>query len=331
MRALELREPQPIEQAPLIEVGRPSPRPGTGQLRVRVLACGVCRTDLHLIEGELAPPSLPLIPGHQIAGTVAEVGAGATGWQVGEPVGVPWLHRACGACDACRRGEENLCPDAEFTGMHRDGGYAESMIAEAEFALRLPGGRTPESVAPLLCAGIIGYRSLRKTEVRPGERVGLIGFGASAHLALQIARHWGCPTAVFTRGASHRRLAMDLGATWAGGIEDDAPWPLDRAVLFAPSGSLVAPILGKLRPGGTLAINAIHMSPIPEMPYPVLYGERTVRSVAHATRRDGVELLELAEEIPLHSMVKTYPLSAANQALADMKHSRLDGAAVLVL
>lgn len=330
MRALELRKPQAIEQEPLIEVGRPLPRPGAGQLRVQVLACGVCRTDLHLIEGELAPPSLPLIPGHQIAGTVAEVGAGAAGWQVGEPVGVPWLHRACGVCDACRRGEENLCPDAEFTGMHRDGGYAESMIAEAEFALRLPAGWTPESVAPLLCAGIIGYRSLRKTEVRPGERVGLIGFGASAHLALQIARHWGCPTAVFTRGAAHRRLAMDLGAEWAGGIEDDAPWPLDRAVLFAPAGFLVAPILGKLRPGGTLAINAIHMSPIPEMPYPVLYGERTVRSVTNATRRDGVELLELAEEVPLRSIVKTYPLSAANQALADMKQSRLDAAAVLV-
>lgn len=330
MRALELRKPQPIEHAPLVEVERPSPKLGTGQLRVRVLACGVCRTDLHLIEGDLATPKLPLIPGHQIAGAVAEVGADAAGWQVGEPVGVPWLHRACGVCDACRRGEENLCPDAEFTGMHRDGGYAESTIAEAEFALRLPAGWTPEAIAPLLCAGIIGYRSLRKTEIRPGERVGLIGFGASAHLALQIARHWGCPTAVFTRGTGHRLLAMDLGAAWAGGIEDDAPWPLDRAVLFAPAGSLVPPILGKLRPGGTLAINAIHMSPIPEMPYPVLYGERTVRSVAHATRQDAVELLELAERIPLRSIVKTYPLSAANQALADMKHGRLDAAAVLV-
>lgn len=331
MRALELRKPQPIEQSPLVEVERPWPKPGIGQLCVRVLACGVCRTDLHLIEGELAPQSLPIIPGHQIAGTVAEIGPGVSGWQTGDPVGVPWLHRACGECDACRRGEENLCPDAEFTGLHRDGGYAESTIAEADFALRLPAGWAPESVAPLLCAGIIGYRSLRKAEIRPGERVGLIGFGASAHLALQIARHWGCSTAVFTRGPAHRRLAMDLGAAWAGGIEDDPPWPLDRAVLFAPSGRLVPAILRKLRPGGTLAINAIHMTPIPEMPYAALYGERTVRSVAHATRQDGVELLDLAEKIPLRTVVKTYPLAAAHQALADMKHSRLDAAAVLAL
>ncbi|MGH2628417.1 MAG: zinc-dependent alcohol dehydrogenase family protein [Anaerolineales bacterium] len=330
MRALELRKPQAIEQEPLRKVERASPTPGTGQLRVRVQSCGVCRTDLHLIEGELAPPMLPVVPGHQIAGIVAEVGRGVRGWKVGDRVGVPWLHRACGACDACRRGDENLCPEAEFTGLNRDGGYAEETLAEADFALRPPEGWAPESIAPLLCAGIIGYRSLRKTEVRPGDRLGLIGFGASAHLALQIARHWGCPTAVFTRGPGHRRLAMDLGAAWAGGIDDAAPWALDGAVLFAPSGSLVRPILERLRPGGTLAVNAIHMSPIPEMPYRVLYGERTVRSVAHATRQDGIDLLELAVKIPLRAVVKTYPLAEANQALADMKHSRLDAAAVLV-
>lgn len=330
MHALELRKPQPIERGPLVEVERPSPKPAAGQIRVQVQACGVCRTDLHLIEGELAPVTLPVIPGHQVAGIVAEVGRDVTGWKAGDAVGVPWLHRACGVCEACRRGEENLCPDAEFTGLHRDGGYAEATIAEGDFALHLPPGWEAPSIAPLLCAGIIGYRSLRKTEIRPGERLGLVGFGASAHLALQIAHHWGCPTAVFTRGADHRRLASELGAAWAGGIDDDAPWPVDRAVLFAPSGSLVAPILGKLRPGGVLAVNAIHMSPIPEMPYSVLYGERTVRSVAHATRQDGVELLDLAQKIPLRSVVQTYALDSAPQALADMKHSRLEAAAVLI-
>jgi propanol-preferring alcohol dehydrogenase len=290
----------------------------------------VCHTDLHIAEGELAAIRLPVVPGHQIVGTILETGAETRGWKPGDRIGIPWLHRADGTCEACRRGEENLCPDARFTGWHEDGGFAEATLAEAAFGIHLPKDLEPEEAAPLLCSGIIGYRSLRKADLQEGEHLGLIGFGASAHLALQIARYWGCPVAVFTRSSAHRALALDLGAEWAGGIEGDAPWPLDRAILFAPIGALVPVALAKLRPGGTLAVNAIHMTPIPEMPYTVLYGERTLRTVANATRQDGVELLDLAAKIPLRTVTRVYPLQEANRALADLKHSRLKAAAVLV-
>jgi propanol-preferring alcohol dehydrogenase len=249
---------------------------------------------------------------------------------VGERVGVPWLYSACGACDSCRRGQENLCLQARFTGFHMDGGYAGWMIAEADWALPLPETLSDEQAAPLLCAGLIGYRSLRLADLQPGERLGLVGFGASAHLAIQIARGWGCKVFVFTRSANHRRHAQALGASWVGGIEDQAPAPLDRAVIFAPAGELVPQTLSRLRPGGTLAINAVYMTDLPSMPYAAIYGERTLRSVSNATYQDGLEILRIADEMGLHSTVTTYPLIKANQALQDLKISRFDGEAVLL-
>jgi propanol-preferring alcohol dehydrogenase len=293
-------------------------------------ACGVCHTDLHIVEGEIVPPAYPIVPGHQIIGTVDAVGAGVADWAVGDRAGVAWLHAACGACDFCRRDEENLCARARFTGFHVDGGYAEAVLAESAYTYAIPSGVSDEEAAPLLCAGIIGYRSLRKADLSPGETVGLVGFGASAHLALQVARHWGCTVYVFSRGHRHRRLALDLGAAWAGTIDQPPPAPLDRAVLFAPVGDLVPATLRLLRPGGTLAINAIHMTDIPPMPYPTIYGERTLRTVANATRRDGREFLTLAGQIGLRATVTRYALDDANRALLDLKQGRIEGAAVLI-
>ena len=330
MRRLLLPQPAPIESRPLQPGSTELPGPGSGQLRVRVLACGVCHTDLHLVEGEITPPAYPIVPGHQIVGTVDAVGDGAGDWAVGDRVGIAWLHVACGICSFCRRGEENLCPQARFTGFHVDGGYAETVLAEASHAFRMPPGIPDEQAAPLLCAGIIGYRALRKADVSPGETVGLIGFGASAHLAIQVARAWDCTVFVFSRGARHRQLALDLGAAWAGTIEQPPPSPLDRAVIFAPAGDLVPATLSLLRPGGTLAINAIHMTSIPSMPYAVIYGEKTLRSVTNATRRDGREFLALASKLGLRSTVMRYALNDANQALLDLKRGAIEGAAVLV-
>ncbi len=330
MRALRLKDHQPIHNAPLIEERVPMPEPGDHQLLVRVLACGICHTDLHTVEGDIHPPSLPITPGHQIVGRIEAVGAKVQGWKVGTRVGVAWLYRACGHCTHCVRGEENLCADAEFTGFHRDGGFAEYMLSDAKFTLLLPEQIKDDLAAPLLCAGIIGYRALHKADLRPGERLGLVGFGASAHLAIQVALHWDCEVFVFTRSEGHRKLAAELGASWVGGAEDEIPAPLDRAVLFAPSGKLVPQVLAKLRPGGTLAINAIHLSPIPEMPYGLIYGERTLRSVANATYQDGVDFLKLAAEIPVRAVTKTYKLEHANKALKDLKESRIDGAGVLI-
>ena len=329
MKAVRLIEPNLIERTPLQLIDLPRPQVGPGQLLLRVRACGVCHTDLHTVEGEIIPPGYPITPGHQVVGVVEEVGGGVEDWQTGDRVGVPWLNHVCGTCEYCVGGEENLCEQARFTGFHVDGGYAELMVTDARNALPLPEDLDDETAAPLLCAGIIGYRSLHKSDLQPGERLGLIGFGASAHLAIQVATHWGCEVYVFTRSDSHRRLARELGAVWVGGSEDQAPAALDRAILFAPVGTLVPVILEKIRPGGTLAINAIHLSPIPEMDYHLIYGERTLRSVANATRRDGVEFLQLASEIPVQVTTKTYHLEEANQALIDLKHSRIDGAGVL--
>jgi propanol-preferring alcohol dehydrogenase len=326
VRAQRLAHSGPIDRTPLHLEDLPVPEPGPGELLLRVRACGVCRTDLHIVEGDLPLPRLPLTPGHQV---VAEVVSGGS-LSPGSRVGVAWLGWACGMCAFCRRGEENLCPEARFTGLHRDGGFAEYLTASTDFVLPLPESLSDEAAAPLLCAGIIGYRSLRRAGLRAGETLGLVGFGASAHLALQVALAWGCRVFVFTRAEAHRTLARQLGAAWAGGIEDSAPGPLDRAVLFAPTGDLVPPILERLRPGGTLAINAVHLSPIPSLPYRLAYGERTITSVANATRQDGREFLRLAEELRLRPSLTTYPLDDANQALADLRHSRLDAAAVLI-
>jgi propanol-preferring alcohol dehydrogenase len=330
MRAHLLRSPSPVESSPLQLTDLPEPQPGPGQILMRVSACGVCHTDLHIVEGELVPPRLPIVPGHQVVGRVAALGAEVTGWSVGDRAGAFWLHCACGRCDFCRRSEENLCPDAEFTGLDRDGGYAEYMAAEAEYALRIPDAFDDVTAAPLLCAGIIGYRSLRKSDVQPGETIGLFGFGASAHLALQVARHWNCRVFVFTRSRTHREHALSLGAEWAGGADDPAPGGLDRAIIFAPAGQLVPAALSRIRRGGTLAINAVRMSNIPELAYASLYGERTIRSIANATRRDAAEFLALAAEIPIRVTARSFGLSAANHVLRLVKDSQLDGAAVLV-
>lgn len=331
MRAMRLALPQPAESQPLTLSDLPVPQPAPGQVRLRVRACGVCHTDLHTVEGEIHPPQLPITPGHQVIGELDLLGEGVVDFQSGQRVGVPWLYSACGECEYCQREQENLCPNARFTGFHQDGGFAEYMLADARYVLPLPLEMDDLQAAPLLCAGIIGYRSLRQAELEPGERLGLVGFGASAHLAIQVARHWGCPVDVFTRSSEHRQHARELGADWAGGIEDAPPAPLDRAIIFAPSGRLVPLTLEKLRPGGTLAINAIYMSPIPEMPYRLVYGERTLRSVANATYQDGREFLQLAAQIPVRVSAQPYPLEQANQALLDLKHSRINGEAVLVI
>ena len=329
MKAMVLREPKPAEENPLLMTDLPLPEPAPGQVRLRVRACGVCHTDLHLVEGEIALPKLPVVPGHQIVGQVDSLGDGVTRFALGDRVGVPWLYSTCGKCDYCRRGMENLCDDARFTGQHADGGFAEYMVVPADFAYPIPGGFPDEQAAPLLCAGIIGYRSLRLSEIQPGGRLGLYGFGASAHVTIQVARNWGCEVYVFTRSERHRRHALELGAAWVGRAQDSPPAELDSAITFAPAGWLVPEALRVLRKGGTLAINAIHMSPIPEMPYALLYGERMVRSVANSTRQDAEQLLQLAANIPIHTDVELYPLAEANAVLQRLKRSEIQGAAVL--
>ncbi len=329
MKSWRLYRPAVLPDADFRLEERPVPQPRAGQVLIEVQVCGVCHTDLHTLEGDITPPVYPITPGHQVVGRIAALGEGVTTWRVGQRVGVPWLYAACGECEFCQRGQENLCPQARFTGFHADGGYAEFMLADTRYVLPLPESISDEQAAPLLCAGIIGYRALHKADLQPGERLGLFGFGASAHLAIQVARHWGCPVYVFTRSAEHRQHALELGAVWVGGAEDEAPEPVDRAVIFAPAGTLVPLALKKLRPGGTLAINAIHMSPIPQMPYALIHGERTLRSVANATYQDGIEFLRLAAEIPVRADTQVYPLEEARRALDDLKHSHIRGEAVL--
>jgi propanol-preferring alcohol dehydrogenase len=328
---MRLHQFGPVESRPLIWEEIKIPAPGSNQVRIRIIYCGVCHTDLHTVEGEIHPPKLPIIPGHQVVGVIEALGnrAAQSGLRVGDRVGVAWLHAADGSCTYCQKGLQNLCPAARFTGFDVDGGYAGAMLAEAPYVLSLPDGVADADAAPLLCAGIIGYRSLRQADVQPGEHVGLVGFGASAHLAIQVARHSGCEVSVFTRSAAHRQHALELGASWVGGVDESPLQPLDRAVIFAPAGALVPVTLEKLRPGGTLAINAVYMSDIPAFPYRVIYGERTLRSVANATMQDGIEFLKLAEEIHLTPTITLYNLADANQALMDMKHSRINGEAVL--
>lgn len=328
MRALVLEHTGPAEESPLVERDRPEPRPGPGEILFEVDACGVCRTDLHIVEGEV-PARLPIVPGHQAAGRVVESGAGAERFRPGDFVGVGWLSWTCGECPFCRSGRENLCRRALFTGRDRDGGYAERMAAPEGAVYRLPESFTARQVAPLLCAGVIGYRTLRLSGARPGGRLGLFGFGASAHLVLQVARHEGCRVFVFTREQLHRSLALELGAAWAGGIRDDPGSPLDAAALFAPAGEIVPIALSRLDRGATLAVNAIHMSPVPRLEYEKLYGERVVRSVMNYTRRDAEEFLDLARRIPIRTETVAFPLSDANRALARLKRGEIRGAAVL--
>lgn len=331
MRALCLNSARPIEDHPLTMVELPTPIPGPGELRLRVQACGLCRTDLHIIEGDLPLPTLPIVPGHQIVGVVDQVGEGVTRFQVGDRLGVPWLYATCGRCAFCRHDQENLCDAARFTGYHVNGGYAECVVVQEAFAYPLPSGISTTNAAPLLCAGVIGFRALRLSEIKPGECLGLYGFGGSAHIAIQVAVHWGCEVFVFTRSEAHRALALQLGARWAGRIEDDPPGRLDSVVIFAPVGSLVREALRVLRKGGTIAIAGITMSPIPELDYALLYQERTVRSVANSTRQDVRDLLCLAVEIPIRTEVHTFPLEEANHALQLLKQSRISGVGVLTI
>lgn len=329
MRAMVLGRPRPIEEQPLIFQEVPEPEPGAREIRLRVRACGVCHTDLHTVEGDLHLPKLPIIPGHQIVGEVEKLGRGAKRFRLGERVGVPWLNWACGECDFCRKGLENLCPHARFTGLHVDGGYAQYAVVPEDFAYPIPDGFPDEHAAPLLCAGVIGYRALRLSEVKEGERLGLYGFGASAHVTIQVARHLGCRVFVFTRSAEHQRLARELGAIWVSEPRVEPPERLDRAIIFAPAGWLVPEALRALRPGGTLALAGIYMTPIPEMEYELLYGERAVRSVANMAREDARELLELAAKIPIETEVEAYPLAEANEVLLRLKGGGIRGAAVL--
>jgi propanol-preferring alcohol dehydrogenase len=308
------------------------PEVGAEEIRLRVRACGICHTDLHTVEGDLPLPKLPVVPGHQVVGIVDAVGEKVSRFTIGQRVGVPWLYRTCGTCEFCQRGLENLCRQARFTGLHADGGYAEAMVVHQDFAYPLPESFSDAAAAPLLCAGIIGYRALRLSGVQPGDRLGMWGFGASAHITLQVARHWGCEVYVFTRGEGHRRLARELGAAWAGGAEDDPPAPVHGGIIFAPAGHLVPQALRVLERGGTLALAGVTMTPIPELDYDrLLYWERVVRSVANFTRQDATDFLQLAAQIPVQTTVQTFPLDAANEALLALKRGQINGAAVLVL
>jgi alcohol dehydrogenase, propanol-preferring len=330
MKAMIVDEPRPIDENPLAALELPEPLPERGEVRLRVLACGVCHTDLHIAEGELPPIRRPIVPGHQIVGAVEQIGSGVNGVEVGDRMGVTWLGYTDNSCHYCLTGRENLCDNARFTGYHTNGGYAQQVVANVDFLVPIPEALSEIEAAPLLCAGIIGYRSLRLSEVRPRERLGLFGFGASAHLAIQVARHWGCEVYAFSRGEDHRQLALKLGAVWAGGAEDEPPEELDAAITFAPAGRLALAALAKLRKGGTLAINAIHMSPIPEMNYELLYGERTLRSVTNLTRQDAWKFLEVAAEIPVEAAVEVFAMQEANEALRHLKEGEIEGAAVLI-
>ena len=331
MRALILSHPAPVEAGPLEEVDRPVPQPRAGEVLIRVEVCGVCHTDLHIVEGDLPPRRGEIIPGHQVVGRVESRGPDVTSPEIGERVGVAWLHRACGRCAFCRRGLENLCPEAVFTGYDVDGGFAEFIVAPAAFVYPLPDTHSAAEAAPLLCAGIIGYRALRIAQAARGDRIGLFGFGASAHLALQVARYWGCEVYVFTRSEAHRALAADLGAAWVGGVEGRPPEAIDAGVVFAPSGRVVVEALRHLRPGGTLAVNAVHLDQIPAFDYARLYGERGLRSVSNSTRADGQEFLALAAAIPLRPRVETWPMEEANDVLRRVKRGEVNGAAVLAI
>jgi propanol-preferring alcohol dehydrogenase len=317
---------------PLVLHDLPVPEPGPGEVLVQISVCGICRTDLHVIEGELARPKLPLIPGHQAVGIISGVGSGVTTRRAGERVGIAWLQGTCGQCQHCRSGRENLCVAARFTGYQVDGGYAEYAVVPAPFAYPIPSAFSDEEAAPLLCAGIIGYRALRRSRVQPGQRLGLYGFGASAHIAIQIARHWGCDVYVCSLKQEHRRMAVDMGATWTGGASEAPPVALHASIIFAPAGELVIPALRALERGGTLALAGIHMTPIPSIDYDHdLFGERTICSVTANTRQDGLDLLREAAAIPLKPRTQRFLLSDANRALQSLKAGAINGAGVLAV
>ena len=334
MRALVLDSPSPIETHPLRVAQVERPRPASDEVRIRVRACGICRTDLHVIEGDLEVKRSPIVPGHQVVGVIEAVGAEVTDRVVGERVGVAWLHRTCGCCTFCASGRENLCDTPEFTGWTVHGGFADEIVAPASFTYPLPQGFEDLRAAPLLCAGNIGYRCLRRTGIADwkGARLGLYGFGAAGHVAIQIARARGAEVYVCTRDRErHQALAEELGAAWTGGAIDTPPVPLDAGIVFAPAGEIVPPALSHLDKGGTLVLGGIHMSAIPAIPYELLYRERALCSVANNTREDGRAFLEEAAAIPVETHVETFPLDQANEALVRLKHDAIRGAAVLTV
>ena len=329
MKAYLLHSVAPVETNPLKTTEIPCPKPAAAELLVRVEVCGVCRTDLHVVEGELPPHKSPIIPGHQVVGTVAELGLGAGRFKVGERVGIAWLHRACQACEYCRARKENLCDKPEFTGYTVDGGYAEYAVAPEDFVYPIPESFPSLQAAPLLCAGIIGFRSLKLSGIERGGRLGFYGFGAAAHVAIQVARHWGVEVYAATRDERHQKLALELGAVWVGGTLALPPQQLDAAIIFAPAGEIVPAALQALKKGGTLVLGGIHMSTIPPLDYSLLYQERVVRSVANNTREDGREFLRVAAEIPIRTQVEVFPLRDANRALNALKNDAIRGDAVI--
>jgi len=329
MKACSLNDPARIETNPLQFADVPAPNPAKGEVLIRVHACGVCRTDLHVIEGELVPRKSPVIPGHQVVGVVEKLGESSRRYAIGSRVGVAWLHYTDGVCEYCRRGEENLCDNPTFTGYSVNGGYAEYIVAPEDFVYAIPEAFTDEQAAPLLCAGIIGFRSLRLSGIKPGSRLGFYGFGAAAHVAIQVARHWNVTVYASTRDARHQKLALELGAAWTGGTLDAPPEKLDAAIVFAPAGEIVPAALAALRKGGVLVLGGIHMSAIPSFSYDLLYQERMIRSVANNTRQDGEDFLRIAAQIPVRMHTQVYPLSEANRALNALKNDAIEGAAVL--
>jgi propanol-preferring alcohol dehydrogenase len=330
MRAMVVNTPAAIESNPLTLADLEKPVPGPGEILVRVTACGVCRTDLHVAEGDLAPKHRRIVPGHEVVGVVEQRGLGCSRYGLGARVGIAWLRETCGVCAWCRRGRENLCPNARFTGWDHDGGYAEFATVREDFAYAVPPNVPDAEIAPLLCAGIIGYRAIKRAEVRPGATVGLYGFGGSAHLAIQVLKYWGCRVFVMSRGGVHRELAQELGAAWIGEADERPPAPLDAAILFAPAGNLVLPALAALDRGGILAVAGIYLSPIPTLDYERhLFNEKELRSVTANTRADGDEFLKIAGEIPIRTHTIAMDLADANRALTMLKHDELKGAAVL--
>jgi propanol-preferring alcohol dehydrogenase len=330
MHAMVLDLPRPVAERPLLLRTQEDPPLAEDEIALRVVACGVCRTDLQLCEGDLGAHKLPVVPGHQIVGIVERVGPRVEGWRVGDRAGVAWLATTCGRCAYCASGRENLCAGARFTGWDRDGGYAARCVARGDFALHLPEGFADHDVAPLLCGGVIGYRSLKVCGIKAGGRLGLFGFGASALLAIQVARHWGCEVHVCTRSAKEQERATALGAAWAGGYDARPPALLDAAITFAPSGDVVVAALRALARGGTVAINAIHLDRVPQLDYQDLWWERAIKSVANFTRADATEFLALAASIPVKTSIETHPLADANLALQRLSRGEVDGAAVLV-
>ncbi|MGA2232368.1 MAG: zinc-dependent alcohol dehydrogenase family protein [Tepidisphaeraceae bacterium] len=330
MKAMLLGKIGPIEGNPLVEGEIPVPHCGKGEVRIKVEVCGICRTDLHVVEGDLPPLRPRVVPGHQVVGVVDKIGEGARRFTIGQRVGIAWLRWTCGECRYCLAGRENLCPRARFTGYQEDGGYAQYAVAPEDFAYALPGELDAASTAPLLCAGIIGFRALRQAQTKPGSRLGLYGFGSSAHIVIQVARHWGCSVYVMTRDRKHQQLALELGATWAGDAAQPAPEKVDSAILFAPVGDLVPAALQGLDMGGTLAIAGIHLSDIPSLNYEKhLFHEKTLCSVTANTRQDGEDLLKVAAEMKLVPKTTLFHLADANEALQHLKHDEINGSGVL--